>query len=132
MSNNFPSPPTDVQLHSITYTLNFGDAVIGAGPSLTFDGTSTSMFGAIVGLGSSGGIVFSFDTAGDFGTFDQTSAETAMAKISADIFQLISDLTGITIATLMQGFCVNRAWTWTDADGNECIYTDAMPLPAAQ
>lgn len=129
MANNFPAVPTDLELRSVLYTLDFGTGSSPAlGPSLIFDGVSTTIMGAISGLGGSGSIQFEFTSPGSFGSFDQEAAETAMAKITTDIFQLMTDLTGVPIPILMQNFCVNRTWTWADAAGNTATYTDAMPL----
>lgn len=128
MTNNFPTPPTDVQLRSVSYTMNFGAITLTPGDSLTFTGGSTNLFGAVVGLGNAGGLMFSFDTPGSFGSFDQTTIESGMMKIGMDIFQLMSDLTGQSIPSLSANFSVERTWTWVDAAGNTATYTDTMPL----
>jgi hypothetical protein len=127
MSNNFPSVPTDYQLQSIDYQLNFNVGV-SPGPALTFAGVSTSTWGGFSSLGAGGGMQFTFATPGALGSFDQTAAETALAKVVADIFQLMTDITGVAVATLEQNFSVARRWTWVDAAGNTATYTDTMPL----
>lgn len=129
MSNSFPPVPTDLQLQNITYMLNFGGNSPVTGPSLTFSGVTTGMYGAIVGLGSEGGIEFTFNTPGTFGGFDQTSAETEIKTIVGGIFQLMSDITGVPVTTLETNFSISRRWTWTDAGGNQATYTDRLVYP---
>lgn len=127
MTNSFPSPPADLQIQSVVYVLNFGGSAPVPGPAMTFTGVTTGMYGAISGLGSEGGITFAFTSPGNTGSFDQTAAETAIAKIATDIFQLISDLTGVPVATLATNFTIARRWAWTDAAGNQATYADTMP-----
>jgi hypothetical protein len=131
MSNSFPSVPTDLQLQSVVYTLNFGGDIPTPGPALTFDGVGTGLWGAISSLGGQGGVAFTFDTPGDAGSFDQEAAEAQLASIVTDIFQLMSDLTGVPVATLASSVTVNRRWTWTDATGSQATYTDTMTYPPA-
>lgn len=127
----------DLSLESIAYTFVFAGSsngtanVLTPGASLTFTDVSTGLGGTLAALTQGGGIQFGFNTPGQFGSFDQTAAETALEKVVTDVFQLISDITGTPVADLAKVFSVNRVWTWTDSSGNCATYTDTMPMPAS-
>lgn len=134
MANSFPTVPSDLQLVSITYMLNFNGPVGGGvpvGSNLTFTGVTTNTIGALGALGGSGGIQFTFDTPGSFGSFDQTAAETALAGVIQGVFSLMSVITGESISSFASELSVIRQWYWTDGSGNTATYADTMPLPSA-
>lgn len=137
MSNNFPALPSDLEIQSVEYLVNFTPppsagvppTILTPGAEYVFDGVSTGIFGALAGLGNPGGIVFSFNTPGNAGSFDQTTAEANLVSLATDVMTLMSTLTGVPVTTLMQNFSVKRVWTWTDAAGNTATYTDTMAIP---
>lgn len=129
MTNSFPTPSNSFDLQSIQYTLNFAPLNLTPGPNLTFAGTQTNLLGALNGLGAAGGIGYTFSVPGQAGAFDQTTAETQLMTIVKDVFQLISDLSGVPVATLESGFTISRKWVWTDSAGSYVTQTDTVPYP---
>lgn len=128
MSNHFPVLPTDLNLHSITYVMNFGTKVTQVIPALEFTGTATALFGALTALGSQGGVQFTFTAAGTTGTFDQDAAEASLSEIASAVFALVAALTGQSTTTLAANFSVSRTWNWVDSSGNSATYVDEMPV----
>lgn len=129
MPNHFPAIPEDLAINNVTYTLNFGTSMIQVIPALQFEGVATNMFGALNSLGNQGGVQFTFTTPGNPGTFDQDAVEVGLYQLAGAVFNLMHVLTGQDIPALMQSFCVQREWVWSDSAGNQASYVDQMPVP---
>lgn len=125
MSNNFPAVPTDFVLAQVMYQVTFPSVQ----PKSPFTGVGIAMGGGLNNLGGLGYVQYVFTTPGSFGTFDQTTAETAVKKIITDVCQLFADLSGQTLAQEQAGVTVKRLWTWTDAGGNQANYSDTLVYP---
>lgn len=125
MSNNFPAIPADFVLTQIMYAVTFPSVQ----PKSPFTGASLTLGGGLMNLGGTGYLQFTFSTPGQFGTFDQTAAETSVKKILTDVCQLFADLSGQTLAQEQAGVTVARLWTWTDAAGNQATYADTLAYP---
>ena len=129
MSNSFPAVPADLALASIEYDVAFpapGQAATG----LTFTGVTPILAG--MGAFAVGSLaLFVFDTPGSFGTFDQTTAETALAALVTDACQFLADASGEALAAVQASVTVTRRWTWTDATANRATYADTMAYPPA-
>ena len=137
MSNSFPSLPSDLLLAQIQYTLPALSTLYDTPPVVYgFTGGNSVGSGGIsvqVELGNNPPIcvIFSFDTPGSFGTFDQTAAETAVAAVVTDICQLMADWELTTLAAIQATVTVPRTWTWTDSAGYSLTYADTMTYPPA-
>lgn len=124
MSNNFPAIPADYALASIEYDVAFPPATQ-TEPGLVFSGVNTALIGTgALGIGALA--LFTFDTPGQFGTFDQVAAEAALVTLLDDCCQFLADATGQTVAAIRPSVTVTRRWTWTDPAGNQARYIDTM------
>lgn len=127
MSNHFPALPTDLNLQSVVYTMNFDISSMSVIPALQFTGVSTFLFGALTSLGNQGGVQFTFNSPGTVGSFDQDKAEAALTQLATAVFQLVAALTGQSLSKLAANFSVNRNWSWIDSSGATASYIDQMP-----
>lgn len=125
--NNFPPVPTDYALASIEYDAAFPQPQqLAAG--LTFTGGTTTVI-ALGAFGVGGLAMFVFTTPGQFGSFDQATAEAEVKTMLNDCCQFLADTTGTALATVQAGVTVTRRWTWTDTAGNQARYADTMAYP---
>lgn len=132
MANNFPPIPSDLALASLEYDAAFGStSQPGSASALMFDGTSVQFGGVFGALGGGSAVLYTFSTPGSFGSFDQTTAETIIAKVLTDACQVLADLTGIAQATIQSAVTITRRWTWIDTNGNRAAYADTMTYPPA-
>lgn len=132
MANHFPDVPSNYVLASINYSLNFGDnpppMSLGGMPY----GVISQIWGALAGVGSSGGVQLTFTTPGSFGTFDQDSFEQGLEQMVALIYNLMSALSGQTPAQLEANTKVTREWSWTGPSGSTATFSDTMPFGLLQ
>jgi hypothetical protein len=71
---------------------------------------------------------FQFTTAGTTGSFDQDTAETAIASVLDSIAQALATATGYSLATTKGWIVVNRGWAFQTGD-YEMSFTDTMTYP---
>jgi hypothetical protein len=74
------------------------------------------------------GVMFTFDTPGSFGTYDQAAVETDFAQAITAVCGVLASMSGVALADLQAQVTVTRAWTWTTGTSN-VITQDAMAYP---
>lgn len=130
MSNNFPSvPTTNLVLTSVEYNADFGAASQGSPGALSFAGSTVQFGGALSGLANGSAVEYVFTTPGTFGSFDQTSAETAIKGVITAACNVLVAISGAPLATIQGMVTITRRWTWTDPTGNRATYTDTLAYP---
>jgi hypothetical protein len=123
MSNHFPPVPSDLGLAGIFYNAvlptPFGDS------PLNFTG-GTATYSPIT-QGTS--VQIGFNTPGDLGSFDQDTAEAAIATAVTDACQALADLSGVSPESVQAGVEIFRSWSWRDNSGFQLSYNDMMTYP---
>jgi hypothetical protein len=125
VSNSFPAPPANWELASISYATVLPRPALQPGAPLDFGAGVT---GQLTYSAPVLGVMFTFDTPGSFGTYDQATVETDFAQAITSVCGVLSSMSGVALATLQAQVTVSRAWTWT-AGGNSVTTQDAMAYP---
>lgn len=131
MSNHFPQVSGSLVLARIGYVLNFSAASIPTTPSgaspLSFTGVAASTLGSDVVKTFT--LSFSFISPGNFGSFDQTVAETIIAQMATGYLNVIAGASGIPLTTLQSQTIIERQWVWTGSGGYTLTMSDTMVYP---
>lgn len=126
MSNHFPAVPGDLLLASLSYLAILPTVTVQTGSALDFGSGVTSQLNfTSPNMGAS----FTFVTPGTFGTFDQDSFETLFASGVTSVCTVLSNMSGVALATVKGEVVIRRNWTWTDASGFTLTAQTQMSYP---
>lgn len=126
MANSFPAPPSGWQLAQVSYQATLPQPELQVGAALNFGaGVTTYLSYSVPVLG----LVFAFGTPGTTGNFDQSAVEGALANAVTAVCQVLSNMSGVALATVQAGVVISRTWEWRTPAGDAINTSDTVSYP---